>query len=322
MRAHTKMQRQLDTAAAQRRCLHPTNAAVHQALLRRKQAGEIISPMPGLFISRTVWEPLDPIAQMVHLVRGLAHWHPHWVFAGVAAACVHGMWVDYRTVQSALRQRMVPVVCNTRGNHADSRHIHRLWSASGEYSVVCGVRVTTPAHTAAVCANSMQFMPAMEVMCCALRNGMSNTEVIACATSEGMLNANAQNVFRFATPFAENGGEARALAAFIMCGFEPPAQQVEFVDPQTGKRYRVDFLWRARDGRIVVVELDGLVKYRDPQMMDGRTLGGVIDDERERSEGLSRAGVDVIVRIRMDDLHDLDGLKQQLARAGVPLRRG
>lgn len=107
----------------------------------------------------------------------------------------------------------------------------------------------------------------------------------------------------------------------ILCGFEPPAQPVEFVDPQTGKWYRVDFLWRTRDSRIVVVELDELVKYRDPQMMDGRTLGGVIADERERSEGLKHAGVDVIVRIRMDDLHDLEGLKQRLAGTGVPLRR-
>lgn len=233
----------------------------------------------------------------------------------------YGMWVDYRTVQEALRQRTGLVVCNMRGNHADSRHIHRLWSASGEYCVVGGVRVTTPACTAAVCANSMPFMPAMEVMCWALRNGTSSTEIIACATREGLMNANARNVFRFATPFAENGGEARALAAMILCGFAPPAQQVEFVDPQTGKRYRVDFLWRTRDGRIVVVELDGLVKYRDPQMMDGRTLGGVIDDERERSDGLKRAGVDVIVRIRMDDLYVLEGLKQRLARVGVPLRR-
>ncbi|RYQ27329.1 hypothetical protein PG2029B_0373 [Bifidobacterium pseudolongum subsp. globosum] len=97
----------------------------------------------------------------------------------------HGMWVDYRTVRAALRQRTVLIVCNTRGNHADSRHIHRLWSASGEYCVV----------------------------------------------------------------------------------------------------------------------------------------GGVIDDERQRSEGLKRAGVDVIVRIRMDDLHDLEGLKQRLEGADVPLRR-
>lgn len=47
----------------------------------------------------------------------------------------------------------------------------------------------------------------------------------------------------------------------------------------------------------------------------------MIDDERERSEELKRAGVDVIVRIRMDNLHDLEGLKQRLARTGVPLRR-
>ena len=70
-----------------------------------------------------------------------------------------------------------------------------------------------------------------------------------------------------------------------------------------------------------MVELDGLVKYTDAQMMNGRTLGGVIDDDRERSEGLKRAGVDVIVHIRMDDLHDLEGLKQRLAGTGVPLRR-
>lgn len=44
-------------------------------------------------------------------------------------------------------------------------------------------------------------------------------------------------------------------------------------------------------------------------------------DERQRSEGLKRAGVDVIVRIRMDDLHDLEGLKQRLEGADVPLRR-
>lgn len=105
----------------------------------------------------------------------------------------HGMWVDYRTVRAALRQRTVLVVCNMRGNHADSRHIHRLWSASGEYCVVGGVRVTTPARTAAVCANSMPFMPAMEVMCWALRNGTSSTEIIACATREELMNANAQS---------------------------------------------------------------------------------------------------------------------------------
>lgn len=46
----------------------------------------------------------------------------------------------------------------------------------------------------------------------------------------------------------------------------------------------------------------------------------MIDDERERSEEPA-AGVDVIVRIRMDDLHDLEGLKQRLEGGGVPLRR-
>lgn len=69
----------------------------------------------------------------------------------------------------------------------------------------------------------------------------------------------------------------------------------------------------------MVVELDELVKYTDAQMMNGRTLGGVIDDERERSEELKRAGVDVIVRIRMGDLHDLEGLADSSGRCNTSL---
>ena len=44
----------------------------------------------------------------------------------------------------------------------------------------------------------------------------------------------------------------------------------------------------------------------------------MIDDERERSEELKRAGVDVIVRIRMDDLHDLEGRRILMVVATRP----
>lgn len=97
--------------------------------------------------------------------------------------------------------------------------------------------------------------------------------------------------------------------------------QVVFVDPQTGRTYRVDFLWLCTDGAIIVVELDGLVKYTDPQMTKGRSLGGIIDDERERVEGLKRAGVHTVVRIRMEDLNNTAMLQRKLREAGVPVRR-
>lgn len=321
MRTHKELGRQLSAAAEGNRCLHPTDGAVHRALLRRKRTGDVVSPMPGLFIGSEVWESLNPIMQLTYVVRGLAQWHPDRVFTGLAAACILGLWMDYLSAQRTLKNRTVDIVCDARRNHNDSRHVHRLPAASAEFITVDGIRVTTIAQTAAHCACTMPFVEGMQVVCCALRNGADIVSIIAYATNIGIINDCAKNVFRFATPRVENGGGAKTFAVLIICGFVPPDLQVEFVDPQTGRVYRVDFRWVTRDGRQIVVELDGLVKYRDPQMLSGRTLGGVIDDERERTEALKRAGVDMVIRIRMEDLADLERLKWRLADAGVPLRQ-
>ncbi len=321
MRTHKELERQLRAAADEQRCLHPTDDAVHRALLRHKQEGGVVSPLPGLFISADVWKSLDPISRLVYTVHGLAAWHPDRIFAGLAAACILELWMDYRTAERMLKKRTVDIVCDVRSNHADSRHVHRLPATGAESVTVDGVHVTTVAQTAAYCACTLPFVEGMQIVCCALRNGADIVSIIAYATNMGIINDCAKNVFRFATPRVENGGEAKTFAVLIICGFVPPDLQVEFVDPQTGRVYRVDFRWVTRDGRQIVVELDGLVKYRDPQMMSGRTLGGVIDDERERTEALKRAGVDMVIRIRMEDLADLERLKWRLADAGVPLRQ-
>ncbi len=321
MRRHAAMEQQLDEAEAARRCLHATNDGVRQALMRRRRAGEIVSPMPGLFIRRTTWEALTPIEQMCHLVRGLAQIHSDWVFGGVAAACILGLWIDYRTVNEALRSGKVDVMCTMRNGKGDSRHMHRIRSGAGSCIRVDGVKVTTPERTAADCARMPPFDAAMQVVCCVLHNGVELTSIIGCAAHNGAIGKAPRAVFQYATPLVENGGEAKALARFVQCGFAVPQMQVVFVDPQTGRTYRVDFLWLCTDGAIIVVELDGLVKYTDPQMTKGRSLGGIIDDERERVEGLKRAGVHTVVRIRMEDLNNTAMLQRKLREAGVPVRR-
>lgn len=321
MRRHAAMEQQLDEAEAACRCLHATNDGVRQALMRRRRAGEIVSLMPGLFIWRTTWEALTPIEQMCHLVRGLAQIHSDWVFGGVAAACILGLWIDYRTVNEALRSGKVDVMCTMRNGKGDSRHMHRIRSGAGSCIRVDGVKVTTPERTAVDCARMPPFDAAMQVVCCVLHNGVELTSIIGCAAHNGEIGKAPRAVFQYATPLVENGGEAKALARFVQCGFAVPQMQVVFVDPQTGRTYRVDFLWLCTDGAIIVVELDGLVKYTDPQMTKGRSLGGIIDDERERVEGLKRAGVHTVVRIRMEDLNNTAMLQRKLREAGVPVRR-
>lgn len=319
MRDHAEMSRQLDEAERERRCLHPSGNPVRKALLRRVRTGEIETPMRGLFIRAQLWRSLGLVDQFKYIVRALAHWHPDWVFGGVAAACMHGLWIEYRVVRQALHALSVTVISKPEGSHCSSTYIDRRCRSGVHSVVVDGVRVTSLAQTVAECTASMSFVDGMTLACCALRKGIRAETIMMCAVENSLMNDVLRKVLQYANANAENGGEAKTLAVFIECGFVPPAQQVEFVDPQTGRRYRVDYLWRTVDGRLIVVELDGLVKYTDPAMMQGRTLAGVIDDERERTEGLLRAGVTTVIRIRMEDLADRWALTQKLADAGVPM---
>ncbi|WP_289098550.1 hypothetical protein [uncultured Bifidobacterium sp.] len=319
MRDHAEMNRQLDEAERERRCLHPTSNPAHKALLRRVRTGEIESPMPGLFIRAELWASLKPVDQLKYVVRALAQWHPDWVFGGVAAACMHGLWLEYKVVRRILQDLTVTVICEPKGTRRSSAHIERRHHAHVRSVVVDGVRVTPLAQTVAECVATMSFVDGTTLTCCALRKGVRAELVMVCAVEDGLMNDGLRKVLQYANAHAENGGEAKTFAVLIECGFVPPAQQVEFVDPQTGRRYRVDYLWRTADGRLIVVELDGLVKYTDPSMTQGRTLGGIIDDERERTEGLKRAGVHTVIRIRMEDLADRWELTRRLAEAGVPM---
>lgn len=101
-------------------------------------------------------------------------------------------------------------------------------------------------------------------------------------------------------------------------GFAVPQLQVSFADSLTGKQFRVDFLWRTTDGRIIVGELDGTAKYVDPKMTDRRSIQETVQAEREREQALFRAGVTEIVRLTFDDAVQQKPLIAKLRRAGVP----
>ncbi|WP_291788685.1 hypothetical protein [Bifidobacterium sp.] len=125
-------------------------------------------------------------------------------------------------------------------------------------------------------------------------------------------------LLRYTDARSENGGESFARAVMIENGFSVPQLQVPFTDPLTGKQFRVDFLWRTADGRIIVGELDGTAKYVDPQMTDRKSIQETVQAEREREQALFRAGVTDIVRFTFDDAVRQKPLIAKLRRAGVP----
>ena len=80
---------------------------------------------------------------------------------------------------------------------------------------------------------------------------------------------------------------------------------------------RVDFAWQTQDGRLVVAELDGRVKYRDPSMYRNGSLSDTIIAEKEREERI-RLVVDEVVRFSFAEAMGRQVLVRKLLKAGVP----
>ena len=144
----------------------------------------------------------------------------------------------------------------------------------------------------------------------------------------------------FANGLSENGGESFARGTMIELGFMVPELQHEFVAPNSGIKYRCDFLWRLPGGVLIVGELDGYDKYfvdstnathvninfnssSDTQMLrnsyNQAAINRNIDRQAERESVLFReCGVSKIVRFNFADVVGVKNLERKLVEAGVP----
>lgn len=117
---------------------------------------------------------------------------------------------------------------------------------------------------------------------------------------------------------AESGGESIARAVMIEQGFMLPALQAWVPDPlNPGRWFRVDFLWVRADGRVIVGELDGGAKSKDPEMTQGRSREEVLLAERRR-EALITAYDVSIVRFSYAEAAGVAELVRKLELYGVP----
>lgn len=279
------------------------------AFRRRLAVGELTRPYPGLYVATDRWAALDPHEQARHIVRAVARQHEDWVFAGISAAAIHGLEHSW-----TLHQGDVTILsCGStrRGKRLRFCHAQRV-----EGIVVGDVCVTDMARTVVDCAMAYAFRDALAIADSALAQGVTVEEIaLAC---EGRACANVFRVLRYARATSENGGESYGRGTLIELGFEEPQLQVSFVDPQTGRTYRADFTWYLPDGRIIVGEFDGQRKYVDPEMTGGGSVSDVVLRERERQEGLKRAGVTTIFRFTFQDAKHYEALRLKAEAAGVP----
>lgn len=119
-----------------------------------------------------------------------------------------------------------------------------------------------------------------------------------------------------------NGGESIVRAIMIERGFQVPELQVEIEDPmRPGAVFEVDFYWCLPSGRVVIGELDGMVKYRVNAA--GAPVTAVetqrrLVAERKRESHINLTGATVVC-FTYEEACDEDYLERILVRAGVPL---
>jgi hypothetical protein len=262
------------------------------------------------------WRNLDPRQRHLHLMRTISYQHPDWTFCHASAAVAYGLPVSWGLL------KRIDVVTGESSHTRDSslvrRHRMRIndvpWEARN-------LRVTTPARTIFDFARGVSFPDAVSALDASRRMGMIDDSfddyLHEHAGARGIRNV--RRAFEFSNPLAESGGESIARAVMDELRFEIPELQVSYRDPIDGRLFRGDYTWRVSGGLPILGELDGGLKYDDPEFRHGQDLAEVIRRERLRESRLTYV-TSSIARFSFSDVHDRERFGRILSRAGVPRR--
>lgn len=215
--------------------------------------------------------------------------NPGHVVSGNAAAMLHGLPV-YRDARTPQLTAAPPI---TPGNRAGML-VRPAGLAADEIGSWFGTPVTTVARTVVDLARHSR------------RDGLvaADAALAAEVTSTSQLDAalarargwpgirRARRALEIATSKAESPLESLTRLTIHDAGLPLPEPQVEVFDPALGRTYRVDGLWRRRDGRPVALEVDGRSKYSNENALWA---------EKRRQERLERLGY-VVIRVLWSDI--------------------
>lgn len=297
-------------------CLAATTKPGVRLLDRRVSSGKLVCTFPHLYEEPSYWRELPITERCMRVIRGAALLHPEWVFCDVSAAIMHGLQVS---------QAAWDVVHVVTSSKAHSRSTPNVIRHAINDPVVCsrhGVKVVDVDTCIKGCLGHLDFPYGLAVSDSYLRNNqLGRDELIDMVSMIGshQRRCHALATARHADARSENGGESVARGTMIELGYQLPELQVEFGNPlDVTHPFRVDFFWpHACDGPPVIGELDGMDKYRNEEMLDGRTTVKALSDERIRESRLTMTGARVM-RFHFGDVLDRVGFARLLDAFGVP----
>ncbi|MBT1160528.1 hypothetical protein [Bifidobacterium sp. SO1] len=317
MRTNTALHARYIEAERHRLCIWGLTDAEQRAIRRRAQAGELVRVFDACYVQPDPWNNLDPVEQYRRIARTLTLRHPNWLFCDMSAAAMYG-------INDSIRHLDLFHIATNRQRHGhDSGRVRRHFVSESDWErseLVDGVRVTPLPRTIYDCTRRLDFADGLCVAEAALRNNVMQRDEMRehCLTLPGRFRSRSLLAVDHAPGGTENGGEAYSYAVMVEEGFVPPRVQEEIVNPyDLAHRDRVDFAWRTRDGRFIVGELDGRVKYRDPSMYVNGSLQDTVIAEKEREERI-RLVADEMFRFSFADAFKRRDLIAKMEKAGVP----
>ncbi|MBT1173542.1 hypothetical protein JS528_09365 [Bifidobacterium sp. MA2] len=316
MRQHKVVNDLIREAESQRRCLYGADDASRRALHRRLGVGELVAPYPNVYARAEYWRGLNACQQSLHVARALHLMHLKWVFAGLTAIDAYGFDHTWRMHAGEL------MVADDRGRGdrtplaQGAYTLRRVFVPAIRPVMVAGIPVTGAARSLVDCASEASFLQALPMFDSAIRRGVDMDEVRAVCRGMRADCTAVERALRYANGKCENGGESMTYGVTVLSGFAVPEFQVEF---RTADRtFRVDFLWRLHDGRIIVLEYDGMRKYSDPSMAGRRSVKQVVGAQLNRDQTLRTLGVTTVLHCDYDDVVAQKPLVRMLSEVGVP----
>ena len=314
MRRNIGLERELDEAQSRRLCLWSANKSRQRTLARRTEAGELQCVYKGMYARPAYWAGLGGIERYRHIIRSLAAMHPQWVFCEMTAAAMYGI------NESTRHMKLVNIAVQRGGCPRDYGLVRHHYIKKVHSQIIDGVRVTPLGRTVFDCMRKQAFPDALAIGEAILRRRIMTKKAIRqeFQALSGRGKAAAMRALAHVTGKTENGGEAYSLGVIIDERFMEPALQKEIVYPfDLRHRDRVDCAWHTPDGRLIVAELDGRVKYRDKTMYRDGDLSATIIAEKEREERI-RLVADEVVRFSFREVAERTPLVRKLIAAGVP----
>lgn len=306
----------LDEAERNHRCLIAKTDAENKQLLRRVKTGYLASPQPRYFMRAQRLEQLDKSGRALHILRSCALEHPSWIFCCYSAALAYGLAVSNSLLGNIHIVSSKSYIASKR-----SKVIHHK-IAENKCTYENGIPCTAILQTLFDCARLSSFPTGLAIVDSALHLKLASPDSLHDwfrANGKGWKGVHqARRIAQYASPLAESGGESIARALMIELGYQVPLMQVPIADPTNpSKTYRVDFLWKTSDGRIIIGEFDGREKYRNQKMTKGQDLEAILLNERLRESRIGVYGAQ-IMRFGFKDLMDLESFNHLLRMYGVP----